>query len=184
MVRSIQFLLLVVCATLVARASSAAEFETLSGVKGFYVSSVQSFGTPKSGKTDPLALQRAEDKASLEMTKVVQGELKKAGIRVFTQEEFRDQADVPSLQVTETTIFDEFGTRHTALRLEVHQLVAIYVNRQNALATTWSRDRLAVIGKDVANQVPGSVAIVNGMLEELISDYRRANPQAAASPQD
>jgi hypothetical protein len=184
MTRWIPFLLIAVCATLTAHASAAAEFETLAGLKGFYVSSVQSFGVPKTDKADPLALQRAEDKASAEMTMIVQGELKKAGIRVFTQDEFRDQADVPSLQVSETTILDEFGTRHTALRLEVHQLVAIYVNRQNALATTWSRDRLVVQGKDAGSKTRGAVPVVNGMLEELISDYRKANPQAAATPED
>ena len=93
----------------------------------------------------------------------------------------RDEANVPSLLVSETTFIDEFGTKHAAIRLEVRQLVGIYANRQNALATTWSRDRLAVIGKDTAKEKQSSAPIVRGMLEELVNDYLRANPKTSAS---
>ena len=176
-------ILLFLAAFLSARVCHSDASDSLKGLRGFYVSSLQSLGLSKAAelRANPDALRKVEDKARSDMERVVQVELRKAGIQVFTEAEFIDNPLVPSLELSEITILDEYGTMHTAISLAVRQLVTIRVSQRSALATTWSRDRLVILGKDTAQRTRGTVATVNEMLEELVNDFLKANPKPSES---
>src|SRR5258705_474707 len=127
-------------------------------------------------KSSPDAVKKLEDDAGVVTKRVLQDALVKAGIEVFTEDDFQNRPDVPSLQLSEMTLLDGLGTRHTAVRLEVRQLVTIYTNQHVDLATTWSRDKLVVLGTETARTV-GTDAIVHALVDELVSEYLKANPR-------
>jgi len=174
------FVMTLVCVatTLGTRSARAEEAASLIGIKGFYVYAHQTIALAKGSPlaANPDAVKKLEDESGADITRAVQDALRKAGIEVFTESQFKDDPVVPCLEVSEITLLDEFGTSHTAVSLAVKQVVTAFVNHHVGLGTTWSSDRLVVLGKESA-KTRGMAPAVAEMMSDLVNDYLVANPR-------
>ena len=157
----------------------AGERESLKKLPGFYVTSTQSLGFPKGleMRFSPEAIKDLEAKSRDDMTRIVEVELRKAGIRVFTKAEYDSIPTVPALVLDEVTIVDESVTMHTSSSLNVRQMARLPANGETTEVTTWSRTILTVLGSDTAQRTRGTVTAVQGMVEEFVNDYLAMNPK-------
>lgn len=76
----------------------------------------------------------------------VELQLRKAGIRVFTEEEGREIPGQPYLYVNVGVLLHSDGLVAYIIRVELNQQAFLKTDASSAMVATWSRARLATVG--------------------------------------
>lgn len=104
----------------------------------------------------------------------VEQQLKDAGIRVLTQEEWKNTPGAPYLYVNVAALKKSYGLYAYAIEVCLNQLVTLIRNQQlQEFAETWETREVGTVGKERLPTVRKSVA---AHVAVFIRDYFAVNP--------
>lgn len=107
----------------------------------------------------------------------IETQLKKAGIRVYTDEERKKAIGRPTLLVAvDWAVWKNKGLFAASIDLELCQEVVVMSNRQRVWNTTWSTG--AMYGGPLAEMEPVR-ARIRELVDEFAKDYLAANPKGS-----
>ena len=105
----------------------------------------------------------------------VEQQLKNAGIRVLTQEEWRKTPGAPYLYVNVAALKKSYGLYAYAIEVCLNQLVMLIRDQQTQeFAETWETREVGTVGKKQLSTVRNSVA---AHVAVFIRDYFAVNPR-------
>ncbi len=123
----------------------------------------------------PEVEQAGLTKSSLQT--LVELELRKAGIRVLTEEERLKTKARPWLYLRVSVVIDDPGSCAFDISLWLNQAVILAGNGSIATATTWDTSRTGTVGK---SNIPSIKDHVREKVEEFCNDFLAANPVKTA----
>jgi hypothetical protein len=103
----------------------------------------------------------------------VERRLRKAGVRVLTNQEQEETPGTPQLSVKIAASTNKMGIFAYSISVDLIEIVTLF-NGETAFATVWEKGEAGSVGLNNINQIQPRI---NSLVDRFINDYLAANPE-------